>query len=341
MPVRIRVGIVGYGMMGQTHAQCCAIHPLAELVVIADVEADKRKQAAEEWQVATCETLGEVLDVGVDMVAICLPTYLHADGAVAALKAGKHVLCEKPMARTVEQAEAMVRAANEAGRYLMIGQVLRFWPEYEFLKEAHDQQTHGALLSFTGMRGGGAPLWTWQDWMSDPEKSGGAALDLHIHDTDFILHLLGSPRSVTSHGVTGSHGVEHIVTRYDYGGPVVFAEGLWSYGGASFPFRMLYRAVFEKAAVEYSLQQKPTLAVYQTGKEPFAPPLPEPPPAKGVPKVGNVQELSGYYREVDYFLNCIAQGKPPSRVTPEDGKRSVEVVLAEIRSAATGTTVTL
>ena len=133
-----------------------------------------------------------------DIVDIALPTYLHAEVSVKALNKGINVLCEKPMALTVEECRKMIEAAEKNNRKLMVAQCLRFWPEYEYLKECVETKRFGDVLSGYFFRGGSTPKWSYQNWLLKKEKSGGVILDQHIHDVDMINWLFGTPEAVSS-----------------------------------------------------------------------------------------------------------------------------------------------
>jgi len=340
MPVR--VAVVGLGMMGTTHFRAYQEIPGARVVAVCDLEG--RKLAGDWSQAAgnidtgaarqtdlsgirTYADFGRLLRArDVDLVDLCVPTYRHATMAIRAMKAGKHVFCEKPMARTSRWARKMVRTAEERGRLLGVGHCLRFWPEYVILKERIDSGRYGPVRSATFTRLSATPLWSWDNWLQDQERSGAAALDLHIHDTDTVQWFFGRPARVTAQGTFAPDGgVNHIVTTYHYeNGPLVVAEGGWDFPGP-FPFRMGAVVLFESAAAEYHMLRTPTLSVYdaKTGKA-------ENPP---------VPALNGYTEELRSFVDCVAAGTPPTRITPPEAAAAVAIVEAEIKSVRTGRTV--
>ena len=226
----IRVGLAGLGGMGAVHFKSYRQIEGAEVVAVCDPDP---KRLTGDWSGAagnidamtggqadlsnlrTFTNYADLLASDVDLVDLTVPTYLHAEMAVQALRAGKHVFCEKPMARTSALAETMVEAAEEAGRMLMVGHVLRFWPEYLAMKEMIDSGVYGPVRSAVLTRLSATPAWSWENWMPDPARSGSAALDLHIHDVDTILWYFGQPLWVSSVGtVDAAGGVAHIVTQY-------------------------------------------------------------------------------------------------------------------------------
>src|SRR5512145_2441470 len=203
----IKIGIVGMGGMGWNHVSQYLKLPGVQVMAMADA-APERLEAREKVKinlngeetpvdfshVARYPGAEELIaEADVDVVDICLPTDLHASCAIQALEAGKHVLCEKPMALTASDADQMIAAAYTAGRQLMIAHCLRFWPEYQFLRQCIADRRYGRLLSLNMWRMGGHPSWAARGWFADPARSGGMALDLHIHDVDFANAVLGRP----------------------------------------------------------------------------------------------------------------------------------------------------
>jgi predicted dehydrogenase len=209
----IRVGIVGIGFMGWIH--WLAYQKMRGVEVAAISTRDKRRLAGD-WRgiqgnfgppgeqidlanVAAYADVDDLLaDKRIDLVDIALPTYLHADVAIRALRAGKHVLCEKPMALRLSDCKRMVAAANKSKRLLFIAHVLPFFPEYQWALKAINGGKHGAVLGGAFRRVIADPLWAKNFW--SPEHIGGPMLDLHIHDAHFIRLLFGMPEAVTTNG---------------------------------------------------------------------------------------------------------------------------------------------
>lgn len=329
----MKVGLCGYGPMGRTHAQLLAKQEGIELVAVADVQPDLRQRAAAETG-ATVFASGEALiDARVaEVVFVCAPTYLHAPLAIRALDAGAHVFSEKPMGLSPVQCTAMIAAAERSGRMLAIGQVLRFWPEYVYLKQALDSGRFGKLQSLSMTRIGGVSI-GFERWFLDEKRGGMQIFDRHIHDTDLVVWLLGVPETVQAFGVERDPrtdgGIIHSFTRYLFPRMAISAEGSADLP-AKFPFTMGYRAVFDSAAIEYSSRQTPTLKLY-TGGDPETPELPQP---LGQVQSGlNITSASGYFLEQVYFFDCIRTGRRPQIVTPESARDTIRVVRAEIRSA--------
>lgn len=334
----VRIGLVGLGFMGRCHYQTYAKMADARVVAVCDVDPDKR---AGDWSkiggnigggegrvdlsglkaYADPEELNA--DAEVDVVDITLPTYLHASAAIAALKAGKDVICEKPMALTSADCTKMLAAARRAGRQLHIAHCIRYWPVYAAAREIIRRGRLGPVMTATFRRMGSTPLWSYQNWLQQPEKSGACALDMHIHDADFVLYCFGKPSAVTSHGAGFQKArLDHIVTSYHYGpNQLVTAEGAWEYA-AGFPFSMS----FAIACAKGTLACGPDLKLMHY-------------PLKGQPSDVAVPKGDGYEHELRDFVRCIAKGKPSKVVSPEEARDSVRLIELEYESATAGKTI--
>jgi predicted dehydrogenase len=265
----VRIGIAGIGFMGVTHYK--AARDLEGGRVTALFTRDPKKLAGD-WTnvrgnfgeaggvqdlsgVRRHETLDALLnDAAVDLIDICLPTYLHKEVTLRALALGKHVLVEKPIALNIEDADEMIAAANTAGRLLMVGQVLRFFPEFAFIKDAMQTGDYGRLLGAHFKRIISRPDWSGDNWFSDPVKTGGPVIDLHIHDADFVQFLFGMPSAVFATGVAARNGqVDYLVTQYLFEGRdacVTSQSGAISQSGV--PFEHGYDVYFEGATLRYN-----------------------------------------------------------------------------------------
>jgi predicted dehydrogenase len=265
-----------------------------------------------------------IADKEIDLVDICLPTPKHVDFAVAALNAGKHMMVEKPVARSSDQLDKLIKAAATSQKLSMVGMCMRFWPGWTWLKEAIDRKTYGNVKSANFRRLASLPP---GPMYADGKQSGGAILDLHIHDVDFVQYCFGTPKAVTSAGYVGISGaIDHAITHYHYDNiPLVVAEGGWTMD-AGFPFTMEFIVRFDRATAVFSLAGSNPLMLYQTGK-----------PAQPIP----VEPGMGYEREIAYFLDCIKTNRKPETVTIADAAKAIRTVEAEIRSVETGKTVKL
>lgn len=319
----LKVGIVGCGFMGRMHANVYRLLDDAELVACVDHKPERGVAFAGDFGLKLHPTLeGMIADHDLDIVDVCLPTHRHAAAAIEALQAGKHVVCEKPMARTLAEADEMAAAALASGKQLMIAHCIRFWPEYAFLKQAKEDGRYGKLLSVNLTRYGAFPSYASDNWLADEAKSGGGVLDMHIHDTDFALYLLGTPEETISYGTVDGTGACHAFTTMRFGSTVAHLEGGWNLPAGS-PFKMAFRAVFERAVL---IMDGGPLTVYETGKDPVVPEFPKMSAAGG----GNISDLGGYYAELAYFVDRVSKGLPVETVTPASSRESLRVCLAEV-----------
>jgi len=326
----LKVGICGGGFIGCMHAACWRALRNAKVVAAADVRKDYAKKLAggDAKMFRTAKDL--IAKADEDVVDICLPTHLHAEHAILTAKRGLNCLSEKPLSRTLADANAVVRAIEKAGTAFMTAQVIRFWPEYMVLKRHLDQRTYGKLLELFLARVSPRPTWAWKNWLADARLSGGAVLDLHVHDTDFILYALGAPKTVQCVGAGSRKMVDYIHTNYVYPGMAVSAEGGWNLP-PGYPFQMSFRAVFEKGTLSYSSLNEPLTFYGANGKNrPVKVPRPR---AKAKNAGGNISDLGGYYNEIKYFADCLSRGRKPETATVEDGRDAVALVLKELRIA--------
>lgn len=336
-----RVGIIGLGFMGKMHFRCYKALPGVEVVAICDTDKAKFQDTAGtagniQGAEAPLDLAGVGLyhdfdamlaQAGLDAVSITLPTYMHREYAVKALNAGVHTLCEKPVALTVEDAEQIAAAADKSGKRLQVGHCIRFWPEYAKTREIIDSGQYGKVLAATFQRLSLTPTWSWDNWLMDPAKSGSAALDLHIHDSDYVQYVFGMPKAVFSRAVGGPTGqFDHIVTQYLYDGDqVVTAEGGWAMT-PGFGFEMSFNVVLEKATVSYDCTRAPAFKVAPAGGEAFTPEI-----APG----------DGYSNEIEHFIKAVRGEHVPDIITPAQSVDSLRLVLAEKESVASGQSVRL
>ncbi|MFP3904507.1 MAG: Gfo/Idh/MocA family protein [Armatimonadota bacterium] len=333
----VRVGLVGMGFMGQQHFNIYQDLDNVELVAVCDKDPERVAETApsiggnigeateldlSDYSRYVC--MDDMLDQEeVDCVDLCTPTFLHSEMTVAALEAGCNVVCEEPMARTVDQCDEMIAAAEANDRMLFVAQCIRFWPEYEVLAEMIDKGDLGRILSARFIRQSPTPTWASDDWLMNPELSGGAMLDLHIHDVDYILSVFGKPAGVQCNAVnlvTEGDAVDHVQTQYLYDDFVCTALGGWVYP-ESYPFNMAFEVLGEKGVLEFSVNNDPMLQFYPFDAEPVSP---------------EYEAGTGYERELAYFMECIDSGQAPDRITPEDARDSVRMIMAEVESVNSG-----
>lgn len=327
-----KIGLIGCGFMGSMHASCYGVIDGAQLVAVADLRAEKANEiAAKHPGCKTYSTGMELIaNADVDVVDICLPTYLHAEHAIAAMKAGKDVFVEKPVARTVLEGEDMIKTQKETGRQVMVGLVIRSWSEYMWLKENYDAGKFGKIQYATFARLSPKPTWGWENWLHDEKRSGTAALDLHVHDVDYVRYLMGTEPKLLSSvaGRTCDGLLEHISSQFDWGGVPVNVEGGWGYSG-SFPFQASFRVVFEKGCAQMGANG---LHFYWNDGTDEAVVIKE--EFQGNNEAGgNLSSLGGYYNELKYFVDHLESGKKMDRAPLDDSVKSLALVLSEIEAA--------
>jgi predicted dehydrogenase len=256
-----------------------------------------------------------------DAVDITLPTPLHPLMSIKALEKGLNVLCEKPMAIDSKTCDRMVAAEKKSGAKLMVAQCVRYWPEYVVLKDYVDSAKYGKVLAADFTRFSPAPVWNrgGKCWFLDESKSGGVALDMHLHDTDEIHHLFGMPESVSSRSHLHKDGwTDFIATTYSYPDKVVTSSSSWAMS-PSFVWESGFRVVFEKAVAVLNTHSNPAFVVY---------------PEKGKPFTPKVPKASAYESEIKVFVAWIS-GAEANPVTAQSARDSVAIVDAERKSAKT------
>lgn len=328
----IKVALIGAGSISNVHSAAYKKLDLVKITAVVDINLEAAERMASIHGCKAYSSLDEFFIAETpDMVDICTSTYTHAELAIKALDRKIHVLCEKPMAIDMESAIKMVEAAERNSKLLMIAQVLRFWPEYEYLKKVYQDKTLGALLQANFSRIGNSPA--WGGWFTDVRKSGLSPLDLHVHDTDFILYMLGLPSEVTSFGNPDDPKNNFITTRYHYNGMSIEAEGGWF--DAPIPFKMSYRAIFEKGALYF---EGDSLKLFTHGRDPEEVNLGE--ALKQETKI-SVPSTDAYYNEIKYFIDCIMNNSFPEISSPRNTLESLRTVFAEIHSARIGKTISI
>jgi len=343
----IRVGIAGIGFMGWIHYLAYQKVRGVKLVAFAEPNA---KRLAGDWRdiKGNFGPPGEMVDLtsmarysdfhemfadpNVDVVDLCLPPAMHADAAVAAFKAGKHVFCEKPMALNTTDCRRMVAAAQQAGKLLFIGHVLPFVPEYAHALKIVREGKFGRLLGGSFKRVISDPLWL-KDFF-DPQRVGGPMLDLHIHDAHFIRLLFGQPTAVTSRGRMRGDVVEYFNTFFEFEDPsLVVSATSGVVGQQGRPFTHGFEIQLEKATLNYEL------GVYGDHVEVM--------PLKVLPANGKVvrPKLSGgdmpdaFVDEIKEVVKCVTAAQPSATLDGDLARDAVVLCHKQTESVKKGKTV--
>jgi predicted dehydrogenase len=309
----VNIALLGLGFMGATHLQ--ALREMVGVRVAGVVTRDVRKLP----EGLGCLTLeGALADRTIDAVDICLPTHLHAPVALAALRAGKHVLVEKPMALDVASAESMIGEAERQGRVLMTAHVLRFWPAFVALAEAVCCNRYGGVRHARFERRAAVP--GWGAWLLDPAFTGGGAFDLLIHDADMCLRLFGSPEAVAAlRYENAGAGTSLLDAQLYYPEMVAHISGGWEHPG-TFPFRMEYTVTFEAASVEYGSMGRPATLYSAAETQPLESGERDP-------------VAASYAAEIAYFVDCCRAGRAPEVCPPRESARAVALMLLLLKAA--------
>ena len=325
----LKVGLIGCGFMGTMHANCYKKIDGVEIVALADI----RKECADALAVGTkAKIYGDgkelINDAKVDIIDICLPTYMHSEYAILAMDKVKYVFIEKPVALTEEQGKQILLKARETGANVQVGQVIRFWDEYVELEKIVKSGVYGKVVNANFRRISPVPTWGWENWLLKNELSGGAAQDLHIHDMDYVLSLFGVPNNMET--VKNSLGEKdsYINSLLKYDDFVVSVEGTWGLPGTH-PFEATFRVAFEKGVVE-NAGGKFMLYTDDEAKEIV---IEKPQDIGEGFEGGNISDLGGYYNELVYFTDCAKNGRKIEKATAEHGVASLRLVLNEIKNA--------
>jgi predicted dehydrogenase len=313
--VPVKLGIIGLGFMGSTHAKAALQLPGVQLTAVCDNKDELALTGdfsnvrgnsgdvggkADFTGVAKYRDISKLLaDPNVEAIDICLPTGMHERVAVDALRAGKHVLVEKPMALDGAAADRIVAEAETCGRILMTAQVIRFWPEYVALRDTLINGSLGPLRTAVFRRRCAAP--SWGVW----ETPG--SFDLLIHDVDFTIHLLGKPEAISSYGYYNeAAGIDILHAHFLYSNGVeALVTGGWHNRG-DYPFSMEYTATFEQDTMEFST-------------------------ASGV---GVLKSAPGaaYAAEIAHFAESVDAGRQPVLCPPRESADAIKLTLLAIEA---------
>lgn len=249
-----------------------------------------------------------------DFVVCALPTYLHEDVAVYALRHGAHVYSEKPMAISKLQCQNMIDAALKYNKRLMIGQCLRFFNEYIKCRELIQSGVYGKVIRADFSRKSPLPKWSFQNWMLDTKKSGGCIIDMHVHDVDVINWYFGKPKSISSYSTHHMVDFESIHTTFEYDDKIITAVADWGLPSPQFKFKAKFNMVFEKAYVEF---ENSDFVIYTEDS---------------VEKIELPANTDCFYKEISEYVDCIISGKEFVSVPLSSVSDSMDIVFAEIDS---------
>jgi predicted dehydrogenase len=339
-----RLGMIGIGDMAEVHAAAAK-----RIGIELAIAAGQNRARAETLAASTGALLFDgvealLADRAITAVDLCVPNDLHRSFAERAFQAGKHVFCEKPIALTLEDAGAMIEAARNASRTLMVGHIIRFWPEYRRFRDGVLSGEFGRVdwLSLRRLTGVLSATAGREDWRANAARSGGAALDLQIHDLDFACWVFGAPQAVYARGIQAPGGTwDHVLTAATFDDCEAMVEASFLMQGA--PFEMAFHAITERGAVEYryspaafaqhglhgvgeeaAAQVGASLRLYPAGQEPVDLYTPE-----------RDSFEAAIDAEIREFVDSVVEGREP--LCPgAAARRSLAVALASLKSCQTG-----
>jgi len=322
----LRVGIVGAGTMGTAHAEgWCATD--ATLVGIVANDAAAAARLASSWGAAVYVSLDAML-ADVDVVDLCVPSDLHRPMTEQAAAAGKHVVCEKPMALNVQDAQAMIDACERAGVRLFIAHVLRFFPEYRSAADLVRNGAIGAPGVLRLKRVAYPPHAGVASWFSDERRSGGVVFDLMIHDLDYARLVGGPVERVYAKAIPTSDAAPFTGTARSYvlatlrfeSGAIALVEGGWAYPSGT--FRTGFDLAGSDGVLEWSSDDTATIRSFLPAEDASA-------ASVGLPRTGAAE--SAYTRELRHVHHALAHDAP-FEVQAEEALEAVRLAAAVRRS---------
>ncbi|MBP2242141.1 putative dehydrogenase [Cytobacillus eiseniae] len=319
------IGLVGFGFVGKMHLKAYQSLDNCQITAICT----KNKEAiGDDFQGIFVSDYDELLRSNeIDIIDLCLPTFLHEEYITKAARAGKHIICEKPLTLTLDSAERILKEVRENGVRLFVGHLLRFWPEYQQIKSLSESEKLSEIEIVHAKRLGQAPAWS--EWFRHPEKSGGALFDLHIHDIDFATYLLGEVKSVYAVGMKNNFGAwDQILTTLSFKNNCqAFVEASHRMP-KSYPFTMSFRAQAIQGTVEYRVaagenieQINERKLVYYSHEQSF--PI-------------DVAEEDAFQNELAYFIQCVESNQENKVIPLADVWYTLKLLKAIEASLETG-----
>jgi len=324
------IGLVGMGFIGKEHFNAYRKMGQARVAAICTRSEVSDEEILTKFQGSFTKNYEELLnDQTIDIIDICLPTYLHETYIIKAANAGKHIICEKPLTLSEESANRIMDAVNRNDVKLFVGHILRFWPEYELIKSYSQSDELKGIELVHAKRLSQFPAWS--DWFKYPEKSGGALFDLHIHDIDFVYYLLGEVESVYAVGSQNEHGAwNHIMTTLrfkDKSKACIEASNQMPDG---YPFTMSFRASSKESTLEFSVvageniesidKSKNQLIYYNVNGN----------------RVIHTEKIDPFYKQLSYFVNCVENNSENEIIPLEDVSYVFKLLKGIERSLETG-----
>lgn len=311
----LKVGIIGVGGISRSHIAAWENMDDAQLVALCDIRPEMMEKYPEKRHYTSFEAMIEAEQL--DILDICLPTFLHADYAVKAMEKGIHVLCEKPISLNRADVARVYETAKRNNVCFMVAHVLRFWTEYNFVRDVYQDGRYGKLLSGHMSRLGICPGWSWDGWMRDESRSGLTPYDLHIHDLDYMVYTFGKPQSVVTNRSKRPEQ-DYLQAVYQFDGFFISAEASWY--NAPYPFSAKFRFQFENAVV---VNEGNGLTVYEANGTVLTPTKA---PEDGDTGAISLPKTNAYANEIRYFADCVKAGTFPDKIQPQELETVIDIL---------------
>lgn len=318
---KLKTVVVGYGFIGRIHAERWSRIEEAELTAVVDIAAERAREAAETYGCNPYTSLSEALvREKPDIVDICTPTYTHKQLVLEALNAQTNVICEKPLALSLQDCNEIVETVRKSGMKFMVAHCLRFFPDYSMVKRLIESGEVGEPRVARAYRLSTKP--GWADWYMDQDRSGGVIVDLAIHDLDFLRWIFADEVSRVYAQALRPKGVKaqthaQIMLKFRKG-YIAFVEASWSMPDG-FPFTTYFEVAGTDGIAILDSRASTPLTIHRRG---------------GVEEVSPLSR-DGYLLELQHFARCVLDNRPPI-VPGEEAVKTLEVCFAAVKSSLTG-----
>ena len=323
----LTVGVLGAGLIAGVHAWAYRDSPGVRVAAVADPVPGKAELIAEQYAAQAVTGLEELLELGVDIVDVCTPPMAHAQPTIRALEAGRHVFCEKPLTRTMEEARAVVRAAESAPGLLMIGHVTRYEPDHRSARDLVAAGEIGGVRMLTHSVTSTLPGWTEAGWLTDPALSGGPLLDQAVHSFDYARWVAGAPAvrvTCFSADTPAGPGTYAVATVRYANDAIATVECSWAHPAAR-GFKLAAEIVGTQGRLTWSNSEQMGGVLH---------------PREGDTEWWDVLSDRGFRLELRTFVEAVRAGAS-SPVTASEATEALRTALAALESARSGRTVDL
>lgn len=310
----LKVGLVGVGGISGAHIPAWEKSKDAELVALCDIRPEQMDKYSGVRKYTDFNDM--ISNEKLDIIDICLPTYLHVEYSIAAMNLGINVICEKPISLNRDDVKLVYETAKKNNVKFMVAHVIRFWREYEFVKNVFENGKYGKLLSGNMSRLNIIPQWSWDNWMYDEKRSGLVPYDLHIHDLDYIIYAFGKPKDIKSYR-NKKPDQDYINVTYDFGEFFINTEASWY--ASPYPFSASFRFQFENAVISFVNNK---LKIYERNG--------------GVKELEqtescetgdiNLPKSNAYVEEIFYFIDCIKKDNPVNKINTEELETVISIL---------------